>query len=152
MKISETFPSKYLSAADLQGREPKVIMANVEMEKLGNDMKPVLYFKGKEKGLCLNKTNGNTIASAYGDDTEDWFGREIVLFQVITDYQGKTTPAIRVRIPTARDNKSTAPAIPPTPPRNGNGGHSVEAPRRADPISSGPPPRSAADLDDEIPF
>jgi arabinogalactan endo-1,4-beta-galactosidase len=105
MKISEEFPSKYLKASDLQGRDVKVIMANVEREKLGDDMKLVLYFKGKEKGVVLNKTNSNTIVDAYGDDTDDWYDQELILFSVMVDFQGKVGPAIRCRVPTARDRK-----------------------------------------------
>ncbi len=70
MKINEAFPSNYLKAADLQDREVTVTMADVKMEKLGDDSRPVLYFRGKEKGLVLNKTNANNIASRYGDDTD----------------------------------------------------------------------------------
>jgi len=105
MRMSEEFPSKYLKAADLQGREVKVIMANVEREKIGDDNKPVLYFKGKEKGIVLNKTNAGTISDAYGDDTDDWYDQELILFSVMVDFQGKVGPAIRCRIPTARDRK-----------------------------------------------
>lgn len=105
MKMSEEFPSKYLKASDLQGREVKVVMGNVEREKIGDDTKPVLYFKGKEKGIVLNKTNAGTISDAYGDDTEDWVDQEIILFSVMVDFQGKVGPAIRCRAPTAKDHK-----------------------------------------------
>lgn len=131
MKISEEFPSKYLKAADLQGREVKCVMSNVEKEKLGDDMKLVLYFKGKEKGVVLNKTNSTTICDAYGDDTEDWYDQEIILFSVMVDFQGKVGPAIRMRVPTARDRK------------------------KADPISSGRddfPGDRKNDLNDEVGF
>ena len=129
MKMSEEFPSKYLKAADLQGREVRVTMQNVEREKIGDDTKPVLYFKGKDKGVVLNKTNAGTISDSYGDDTEDWFDQPLILFSVMVDFQGKVGPAIRCRVPTAKDNK------------------------KSDPISSGPPPRTEANLtDDEIPF
>ena len=131
MKISETFPSKYLKAADLQGREVRVVMQNVESEKVGDDNKPVLYFKGKDRGLCLNKTNSSTIADAYGDDTEDWFDQPLILFSAMVEYAGKMGPAIRVRVPTAKDNKPA---------------------RRADPISSGPQDFPGdTDLNDDIP-
>jgi hypothetical protein len=122
MKVSETFPSKYLKASDLQGREVRLTMANVQIEKLGDDDKPVLYFKGKEKGLVLNKTNANTISDAYGDESEDWYDQPLILFSVMTDFQGKVGPAIRCRVPTAKDNKA----------------HAATQQRRADPISSGP--------------
>ena len=135
MKISEEFPSKYLKSSDLKGHEVKVIMSNCEREKIGNDDKLVLYFKGKEKGVVLNKTNAGVISDFYGDDTADWYEQPIILFAVRTEFQGKPVDGLRVRIPTARDNKP--------------------APRREDPISSGPiAPRQAAveNLDDEIPF
>lgn len=131
MKMSEEFPSKYLKAADLGGREVKVIMANVEREKIGDDNKPVLYFKGKEKGVVLNKTNAGTISDAYGDDTEDWFDQPIILFSVMVDFQGKVAPAIRCRVPTAKDNKPV---------------------RKVDPISSGPSDFPGdRDLNDDVP-
>lgn len=149
MKMSEEFPSKFLKAADLQGREVRLTMANVEREKIGDDFKPVLYFKGKDRGLALNKTNAGTIADAYGDDSDDWFDQPIILFSVMVDFQGKVGPAIRCRVPTAKDNKALAPA-----------------PVREDPISSGPiAPRrvtggvsdnlaaaGAVMTDDDIPF
>ena len=69
MRISAAFPSKYLKAADLQGKQVTVVMSHVTMETIGDDERPVLYFKGKDKGLVLNKTNANTIADAFGDDT-----------------------------------------------------------------------------------
>lgn len=109
MRMSEEFPSKYLKASDLQGREVKVVMSNVEREKIGDDTKPVLYFKGKEKGIVLNKTNAGTIVDAYGDDTQDWYDQELILFSVMVDFQGKVGPAIRVRVPTVRDKKKPDP-------------------------------------------
>jgi hypothetical protein len=42
----------------------------------------------------LNKTSAKTLASAFGDDTEDWRGREIVLFEAMVDFQGKTVATI----------------------------------------------------------
>ncbi len=136
MKMSEEFPSKYLKATDLQGREVRVTMSNCEREEVGQkdgqpDFKPVLYFKGKDKGVVLNKTNANTISDFYGDDTADWYDQPVFLYAVDTEYQGKKTKGLRVRIPTAKDNR-----VQP----------------KADPISSGPPPQAAELADDEIPF
>lgn len=99
MRISAAFPSKCLKAADLQDKQVTVVMSHVEMDTIGDDERPVLYFQGKEKGLVLNKTNGNTIAQAFGDDTEDWSGGEVVLFETMVDFQGKTMAAIRCRVP-----------------------------------------------------
>lgn len=146
MKISEEFPSQYLKAADLGGREIRVTMGRVERETIGTDKKLVLYFKGKEKGLVLNKTNAGTIGDGYGDDTDDWYEQSLILFSVKTDYQGKVVDAIRCRVPTAKDNREVAPRRPV-------GGVSDNF--RDDPISSGPPPGHLAHdapLNDDIPF
>jgi hypothetical protein len=99
MKVSEAFPSQYLKAADLNGRNVTLTIKNVDLETIGDDRKPVAYFEGKEKGLVLNKTNANTIAFAYGDDMDEWRGGEIIIFPTTTDFQGRTVDAIRVKIP-----------------------------------------------------
>lgn len=135
MKISTAFPSTYLKAADLQGHNVKVTMGHVAMEDIGGDHKPVLYFQGKEKGMVVNKTNANNISQAYGDDTDNWVGKEIVLFSTWVDFQGKSVEAIRVRPPQPKDmaDAAQAPAdhqAPAQPAGNGGG----------------------VTLDDEIPF
>lgn len=109
MRMSSAFPSEYLKAADLNGRNVKVKIDRVEMKDIGGDHKPILYFMGTEKGMVLNKTNANNIAAAYGDETEEWQGKEIVLFEAMVDFQGKTVPAIRLRIPNGRDRAPTPP-------------------------------------------
>ena len=38
----------------------------------------------------------------YGNDTDDWVGREIVLGVDFVDFQGKTVEAIRVKPPKSR--------------------------------------------------
>jgi arabinogalactan endo-1,4-beta-galactosidase len=132
MNINDQFPSKYLKASDLQGRNVTVKMARVEHEKIGDDEKPILYFQGKERGVVLNKTNANNIAAIYGYETDDWYGKEITLVEAMVDFQGKSVPAIRMKAP-----PRSAPPV-----------------RREDPISSGPAskPMAAADMDDDIPF
>ena len=96
MRISQAFPSKYLKAADLDGREVTIKMKEVAIEDLGDDKRPVLYFIGTDKALVLNKTNANVISDLYGDDTDDWHGKEITLVEREVDYAGKSVPAIRV--------------------------------------------------------
>jgi hypothetical protein len=112
MRISTAFPSDYLKAADLQGRRITVKIARVEMRDVGDDTKPVLYFEDKDKGLVLNKTNANTISSAHGDETKDWEGQEIVLFETAVDFQGKRVAAIRCIVPPRKLQTSSAEVIP----------------------------------------
>ena len=88
--------------ADLQGRSLTVIIKTVTREDVGGDdgkQKPVIYFRGKEKGFVLNATNFDVIADAYGDETDDWAGQPIELYPTKVNFKGQLTDAIRVRIP-----------------------------------------------------
>ena len=79
-----------------------MVIRGVKEEEVGRDKdtKPVLYFKGKEKGLVLNKTNSRTITKIIGtEETEDWTGREIVLYPTETEFAGEMVDCIRVRAP-----------------------------------------------------
>jgi hypothetical protein len=117
MKIGAAFPSKYVKASDLpDGQFIPVTIASVVIENVAGDGqaetdKPVLYFSGKEKGLVLNKTNSSEISAAYGDETDDWAGKKILLYAATTPFNGKTVPCIRVKVP-----KQVAPKAAPKQP------------------------------------
>jgi hypothetical protein len=115
MRISTAFPTKYLSAADLDGQVVVLAMSNVLMEDIGfgGDKKvlPVLYFEGKDKGLVLNKTNSRKIAEMFGDDTDDWTGQQIALFEAMVEFQGDTVAAIRVKAPPRNKPSKTSAEI-----------------------------------------
>jgi hypothetical protein len=99
MRISAAFPSEFLRAADLNGKTVTVTMASVSMRDIGGgEPKPVLFFEGKDKGMVLNKTNASKIAELFGDDTEEWTGGQIALYEAMVSFQGNTVPAIRVRV------------------------------------------------------
>lgn len=107
-----SFPSKYLSAADLDGTEPIVTIKNVKAEAIGDDQKLVVYFVGKEKGCVLNKTNANSIADiAKSDDTDDWTGKKLRLITVKVEFQGKRVPAIRIEDPKVTGTPKRAPEV-----------------------------------------
>ena len=105
MRISKAFPSEYLQAADLEGRQVSVKMSRVEKREMRDKVKPVLYFEGKEKGLVLNKTNANTISDAYGDETDQWEGGELVLYETMVEFQGTRKPGIRCLVPPRKPQK-----------------------------------------------
>lgn len=129
MKQADIFPSNYVKADDLRGRDVPVVISDAKMEKLGNDQKLVLYFQGKDKGMVCNKTNFGRIAFLYGDETDGWMGKEIILTSEFVEFQGRTVKGLRVK-----------------PPANGKPAPQQPAPRV---------PGSAAtpiDMNDEIPF
>jgi SpoIID/LytB domain protein len=98
MNINAAFPSTYLKAADLQGKRVVVGIDRVSIEEVGGEHKPVVYFIGKDRGLILNKTNGNIIAEMYGPETDDWHAQKITLYPARVEFQGKIVDAIRVHL------------------------------------------------------
>ncbi len=154
MNINAAFPSTYLKAADLQNRRVNVGIDRVVIEEVGSEHKPIVYFIGKDRGLVLNKTNGNIIAEMYGPETDDWHGKVITLYPARVEFQGKIVDAIRVHLDPMASMAAQAqvpdhiaaqqvatqqptaarPATPRTRPVNGNG-------HAAAPV-----------MDDEIPF
>lgn len=102
MNANEMFPSKYLKASDIGEHKPVVIISRIEVEKLGQeddaDLKPVIYFKNKEKGFVCNKTNWNTIIKLYGQETEGWIGKAITLQTMEVQFKDQMTMAIRVSL------------------------------------------------------
>ncbi len=93
------FPSKYLKAADLDGKPKLVTIDRWVTEEVGRDKesKAVIYFREEEHGLVCNKTNAGRIANLYGRDIDGWIGKEVVIYPDQTDFAGKTVDCIRVR-------------------------------------------------------
>lgn len=145
MDIRTAFPSKYLKAADLQGEAVKVKIRDVTMEDLGDDRKPVAYFENKEKGLVLNKTNGEAIAADCGWNTDTWIGVVIEIFPAKTQFNGSMVDTLRVRVP--RQKPGSASVAP-------NARARAEA--EYNPPAPAPPAERGGsfneELDDDIPF
>lgn len=81
MNVNNVFPSKYIKAADLQGRKLKLTIKMVVMEEVGQgDHKPIIYFEGKDKGLVMNKTKAGILSAAYSPETDGWAGKEVAIF------------------------------------------------------------------------
>lgn len=163
MNINEAFPSKYLSAADLQGRPATVRMGEVVAEVLDRENKMVLYFQGKKKGMVLNKTNATKIAELHGEETNDWYDKAIELYSAEVDYQGRTVDAIRVRAartetrsPDRQEQRRDPPPREHTREPERVSAQERVYDRETDDRPRDPPPRQApsrnADLDDSIPF
>ena len=76
--------SKYLKAADLQGKSVKVVIEAVHLVEFENDdgekhEKPALKLASKEKIVVCNPTSVNELGMAYGYDSDNWAGKEIGL-------------------------------------------------------------------------
>lgn len=118
MKVSDAFPSAFLKADDLGGRDVTVVISKVSIEEIGQpkERKIILAFAGKEKKLVCNKTNANTIQRLYGEELEGWVGRKITLSPREVEFQGDMVWAIRVSIKVPGGTQAPAPVAPPPPP------------------------------------
>lgn len=115
--INDSFPSNYVKASDLKGNQAVVTIDRVEFEPVGRDkeMKAVVYFVGKSKGVVLNKTNARKITEITGSAlTEEWRGHAIVLYPTETEFAGETVECIRIK-PVAKSAMSRMTPAPPPP-------------------------------------
>jgi hypothetical protein len=101
MKISDLFPSKYVKAADLNGKPFTLAIKKLVIEEMGHgnekEKKPVLYFSNAAKGLVLNRTNAMIIANLYGDESDGWVGKRVTIYPTKVRAFGQMQDCIRVR-------------------------------------------------------
>lgn len=112
VNMNNAFPSKYIAAGDLNGKDVTLPIASVVMEEVGRDKEicPVMYFTGAIKGMVLNRTNGQAIAEMYGQESDLWTGKSVTIFPTQTDWGGRIVPCIRVRLLTPNE-AGVAPAV-----------------------------------------
>lgn len=101
--VRKLFDKAYIYAYDLEGRDVTVTIERVIGGTLvgtggKSNKKPIVFFKGTEKGLALNITNARTIAGLYGGfDSETWIGKKITLYATTTSFGSQTVDCIRIR-------------------------------------------------------
>jgi len=92
--------SDLLKAEDIGHGMPTVTISNVSLKEFDNgERKLALHFHGKDKIMTLNKTNANAMENLYGPNTDNWLNKQIMLFTMNVDYQGKQTLGLRIRAP-----------------------------------------------------
>ena len=103
VNINTVFQSDYLKADDFGGIEGRPVLATIShttLETMNDKTEKIcLHLREYDKGILLNKTNATTIASYAGADTDDWGGKQVVIYVAMVEYQGKSTEGIRVRQP-----------------------------------------------------
>ena len=123
--VRSFFEKDFLYAYDLQGREWTLTIAKVVQGKLTgtggkSTKKPVVYFKGREKGLALNITNVKTVGSMYGFVAADWVGKRITIYPTTTTFGSATVDCIRVKVGVPGAKAQDAPPDPPPAPTEGD--------------------------------
>ena len=156
VSVNDAFPSKYLKYEDLKDREIPVVILRVLVEEVGmqKDRKLILYFERAKKGMICNKTNAQRLALAYGDDTDDWLGKQIVLYAEMTEFGGQARWGLRVKVPRQVTPQFQAAREHVQQHMAGNGKPAAYSPptTRVDPRPEPPMTGDPLGSDDEIPF
>lgn len=102
MKASEMIESKYLKQSDVDGEViatiQKIGRGNVAQEDQPEELKWMVKFEEFKKPLVLNSTNIQLLEKVCGEDTDDWPGKEVILYvDPNVSYGGKLTGGIRVK-------------------------------------------------------
>ncbi len=126
--VDLVFPTEYVKAADLEGKDRTVVIDRVVLEELvmqggKREWKPVLSLcspTGRKLGkrLVCNKTNAKLIAKATGKKrVEEWIGQKITLYPTTTKAKGEVVECIRVRVQVVAQTEDVteAMAAPPAP-------------------------------------
>jgi hypothetical protein len=98
--FDDIYGSKYFSAADLHGEMIRRKIGKVEIGDLrdkdgSNKRKFILYFKGVDKPLVLNRTNAQKLAAALGKDPTAWVG---VICELYAEMTSLGKEGVRLRI------------------------------------------------------
>ena len=88
----------FLKGEDLEEGERTVVTIKTaeEVNFPSGDTVPVLSFLELEQKLTLNKTRIKKLVELLGEDTDEWIGKKISLYQVDVQFQGKTMPGVAV--------------------------------------------------------
>jgi len=156
--------SEHLKAEDLGNQFYTLTINSADVREFENgDRKIVLQFLETEKTLPLNVTNARAIADMYGQDTDQWVRRQIMLFSMMVSFQDKMVPGIRIRAP--QQPQGFTSGLPAQQPQGQPMNQPVQQPPAGGWTEANPPPLGqpvnntqashsplAKDLDDEIPF
>ena len=103
MSFDDLYPSRFLKASDLKGRDVTKTIRTVTLEELGEakDAKPkvIITFEGAKKQWVVPRTCGEALKAMFGAKDVDvtWPGKRVTLFARVVDSFGGEVEAVRVR-------------------------------------------------------
>lgn len=102
-RVELLFPSRYLKAAELRGRDVTVTIKDIDprgelqMRNGKKEHKPVVSFKESDKLWVMNVTCARSIAKVYGPEVTSWVGKRITIYPTLVSCGGQQVEGIRVR-------------------------------------------------------
>lgn len=119
--VRDLFPSKYICADDLKGKDRVLTIADVVKEEMYDRkerrevLKPVVYFAEAKKGLVLNITTARIVEKLHGKTIDDWKGKRIIVYPTEELSYGEMKDVVRVRPYLPKTAPEPAPKAETTP-------------------------------------
>lgn len=133
-RVELLYPSKYLRAADLRGRDVTVTIRDIDprgelqMRNGKKEHKPVVSFKESDKLWVMNVTCARIIAKVHGNEITSWLGKRVTLYPTMVACGGQQVEAIRIRerAPAAKGNGAKIEPVEDEPEHDGLTGEVAE--------------------------
>ncbi len=104
MKASDLYPDtgNTMKAADMIGTNRLVAIEGYDeitytSPDKGPETKLTLKLNGQDKLLVLNKTNARTLIGLYGDECDEWTGKQFMLSTVPYNMNGQTVHGFMIQ-------------------------------------------------------
>lgn len=102
MKIGEMIDSKYLRQGDVDDEVPVTVQGLKKVNVARDDEDPeyrwTVKFQEFPKPMVLNVTNLKRMAKALGDDTDDWTGKQVILYvDPDIEFGGNVVGGLRIK-------------------------------------------------------
>ncbi len=103
LSFDDLYPSRFLKASDLKGREATKTIKGVKIEELGegSSAKPkcVITFADAKKEWVVPRTCGEALKAMFGSKDVDktWVGKRVTLIPKVVDSFGGEVEAVRVK-------------------------------------------------------
>jgi hypothetical protein len=82
MKVSQMIQHKFLCKGDLDEDTPATIKS-LKLEDMpgdGGEQRWVVYFRKLQKGMVLNTTALRLLGQTFGDESDAWIGKKVVVY------------------------------------------------------------------------
>jgi len=120
--LDSCYGSKYLGAVDIGDKKIRTRIGKVRKETMQQQggkperAKFVIYFTTIDKPMVLNATNKNALVDKLGRVPANWVGADVGLYTENTQFAGKPTKGLRLRVlGPAKTAATTAKAAPAKP-------------------------------------
>lgn len=97
MDVDAFFPSRFIKAVDLGGKDVTLTIESVVGDELegekGKQFKGIVSFVGAKKKWVLNRTNALCLKALWGRETDAWKGHRVTIYPTTFNDE----PCIRVK-------------------------------------------------------